>query len=552
MMKFIDFQEKLERLTDSMVTGKRILTTVFLLLTSSFLFLVSCSSEQTNLKSLSPNETLIYLETNDLGIALEALTENKTFKESSVKENDLSSVKGVQLAIAITGFETSEKQVTDQNSILNFKPRLVAIADTHLWSWQTRAFAEEVLGNFINETYGGEINLEIEEKDGGTMYEWTALDQRKAYAFVKDSKIIFSNDQAAIEKCLSVQRGESESLLKNENLKKAYDSNAANKLAFGFVSTDGIAQIASLVGVSTAIEATEEDGGRSFIARVLPQILRNTTKEIVWTASKTEGGIEDKFSAEFDQKYSSVFKETFVPGGNSSAILTEFLPTDLSTVTRYSLKNPLIAWRSLLLVTKETTDAVSGSLLHQFSKGMLASYGVSDSELFLSSVESEVLTAQFSLAGDQGVTIATVKDKESLKKSLVEIIDISSPSESKGDAEIWKSKDKVLFAAFVGNILILGDSEIVLKSLEAKRTGQSVAKNPLYARLKESTSTAVTLGQSRDSVEKLVNVLGEFKEGSAAVNSVYLTQTEFTAKGVERTTVSDFGFIGTIIEQFDE
>ncbi len=380
-MKFTNFRGNLKRISSTSTTWVRLLFTVFCLLSSTFL-LVSCSSEPTNLKALAPNETLIYLETHDLGVVLQSLTENNNFKEMAVRTKDFSSVKGVQLAIAITGFETSEKQVTDQNAILNFKPQFVAIADTHLWGWQTRTFAEEVLGNFVNETYGGEISLELEDKDGGTMYEWTALDQRKAYAFVKDSQIIFSNDQASIEKCLAVKRGEAESLLKNESLRRAYDANAANKLAFGYISTDGIAQIANLAGVSAAIEATEEDGGRSFIARVLPQILRNTTKEVVWTASKTDSGIEDEYSVELDQKYSSVFKETFTVGANNSNALMEFLPSDIFTATKYSLKNPLIAWRSLLLVTKETTDAASGSLLQQFSNGLLASYGVSDAESF--------------------------------------------------------------------------------------------------------------------------------------------------------------------------
>lgn len=67
-------------------------------------------------------------------------------------------------------------------------------------------------------------------------------------------------------------------------------------LAFGYVSADGIAQLSNLAGVSTALEATEDEDGRSFIARVLPQVLRGAVKEVFWTAVSTPAGIEDKYA----------------------------------------------------------------------------------------------------------------------------------------------------------------------------------------------------------------------------------------------------------------
>jgi phage portal protein BeeE len=83
---------------------------------------------------------------------------------------------------------------------------------------------------------------------------------------------------------LAIQKGEAESLAADESLSRVY---MANNLAFGYVSSEGVKQIAALTGVSVAVETTEETDGRSFIAEILPQILQNTTREIVWTASKT-------------------------------------------------------------------------------------------------------------------------------------------------------------------------------------------------------------------------------------------------------------------------
>ncbi len=516
------------------------------------IFLFACSSSPTDLRSFAPNETLIYLETKDLSITLESLTQNETFKNLAQNSKDFSPVKNVQVAVAVTGFETSEKQLTGENSALNFKPRFVAIADTHLWSWQTRSFAEEILGNFVNETYGGEVNLEVTGKDGGNWYEWTAQDGRKVFAFVEGSLVFFSNDQAAIEKSLAVKKGEGESLMKNENLRRTYDLNAENKLAFGYVSPEGIAQIANIAGVSTAIQSTETEDGRNFIVRVLPQILRNTTKEIVWTAIKNEKGIEDKFAVLLDPKFSTVFKETLVTSSQNQTNLAEFLPSDVFSVTKYDLKNPLIAWRSLLLVTKEATDAVSGNFLQQFSGSLLSSYGISDAETFLSSINSEIFTAQFDAEGEKSITIVSIKDAENLKKSLSEIIDFKVSAEKMENAEIWYSKDKQISAAFTGNTLILGDAESVLKCLQAKQSAQNITKSPIFGKFSEGKTTAITFGKSFDSAEKIVGILGILKEGNKGAETSFITQTDFNEKGIERKTVSDFGFIGTVLEQLEE
>ena len=123
-----------------------------------------------------------------------------------------------------------------------------------------------------------------------------------------------------------------------------------NTLAFGYVSSEGIAQISNVAGVSTAIETTENEEGRGFIAGVLSQILKNSVKEIFWTATKTEQGIEDKFVIALKPETASVLSQTLVTSSNTQAVSAEFVPTEVFSVTRYNLQNPLISWRSLLLV----------------------------------------------------------------------------------------------------------------------------------------------------------------------------------------------------------
>src|SRR6476469_8148710 len=68
--------------------------------------LTSCSSKLTDMFSLVPADTLVYLETNDLGAAIQPIIDSKPFNDVAKYKPDISAIKGVQLAVAITGFET--------------------------------------------------------------------------------------------------------------------------------------------------------------------------------------------------------------------------------------------------------------------------------------------------------------------------------------------------------------------------------------------------------------------------------------------------------------
>ncbi len=507
------------------------------------LFYISCNSKPTDLRTFVPSETLVYLETNDLRKTLDAMTESKAFQESAKSKPDFSALANMQIAIAVTGFETSENQVTTENSVLNFKPRFVAIADTHAWNWQTLSFTEKTLGEFVNDVYGGEVTLEIVQKNNGKSFVWTATDGRKVFAFVENSLIFFGNDESAIEKCLSIKRGEADSFAKNG---KSFEK-TENNLAFGYISGDGVSQMANIVGVSAAIDATEGDEERSFIAKVLPEILRKSTKEIVWTATKNERGIEDKFEFILENETAKVFKETLVISPQAQTNSTEYLPNEVFSVTKYNLQNPQIAWRSLLLVTAKQTDEMSGKIIVAFADSLLEPYGIADAEMFLSAVDSQVLTAQFDAEGENSVVIADVKNAEILKKSIGET-DFKKAAEKSFNANVWKSEDGEIIAAFVENKVILGDGESVLKCLQAKQNGQDFTKNPLFAKFNDSKSIAVTLG--KDSGEKIVEVLSEKKAENLQMTTNFLTETRINSQGIERKTVSPFGLIGTILEQF--
>ena len=522
--------------------GKNIsVLSVFICVNLWLILLASCSTKPTDPRTVIPADALVYLETNDLGAAMGAITDSEAFAKISSKKPDLSSLKGVKTAIAVTGFETNELEVTEENSVLNFRPHFVAAIETNAWGWQAERFADNQLGEFVNESYGGEVELVVTAKNDGKSFVWTAPDGRKAYALLQGSLLFFSNDESAIEKCLAVKRGEADSIAKSGR------TAGEGKMASGFISPDGVAQIANIAGISLAMKASEEGEVKSFVARVLPEVLRNSVKEVIWSSEITKDGILDKYDVTLDADITRAFDETLNTASAQPNGLEEFVPAQFVSATRYNLKDPRLAWRSILLSLKAKTDAVSGNLISGFSDSLFEPYAIENAEAFLGSAGGELITVKLDPEGEAAAVIARAKDIAELKKSVAKEINFAKPAEKNGDAEVWKSGDGDLAAAFVGNVVILGDAETVLKCLAAKQGGENLSKVDLK-QFESTNPAAFTIANEIDPAAAIAEVLGERKDENTALQERSYTSTSFDAKGMHRTTISDFGLVGAIIE----
>src|SRR5690349_19992454 len=111
---------------------------------------------------------------NDLMTTLQPVVDSKSFSKAAKRKPDLSALKGVQVAIAIIGFEGKEEKMSDQNSVAHIQPRFVVIADTHAWNFQAKRFAAENLGAFVADIYDDKPALDETQKEGGTYFKWSA------------------------------------------------------------------------------------------------------------------------------------------------------------------------------------------------------------------------------------------------------------------------------------------------------------------------------------------------------------------------------------------
>ena len=509
------------------------------------LFSISCGSKPTDPRTVIPADSLVYLETSDLGKVLDAITSNPKFQQLATTKPDTLALNGIRLSIAVTGFQTSEEAVSEENAVLNFKPHFVAVAETNAWNYQAMGFAENKLGEFINDIYGGEIELVTTDKNGGKYFTWTARDGRKAFALVRGSLILFGNDESSIEKCVAVQSGEAESIAKNAKV----SAFASDSLASGYVSKDGVGQIANIAGLSFASSASEEGEVKSFIARVLPAVVRNSVTEAAWTSRRQEKGqVEDNYTFSLSEDTARILGETIVPGPDADPDLNRFIPKEFVSTTRYNLKDAQIAWRSLLLTAQSKTDLVSGNLLTAFSSSLFEPYGVEDAEMFLSAVGSALQTVRFDADGEDVAAMVRIRDLEKVKRSLAKELNISKPAARFENAELWRSEDGELAAGIVEGRLVIGESGSVEKCLRARNNGENLVTIAANGRILASNAAVLTTGDDTDNNAVLIKILSERKDSTPLVQT-YVIETRFNQKGIERKTVSDFGLIGRIIER---
>lgn len=499
---------------------------------------ISCGSKPSDPRTVVPGDALVYLESNDLARTLSAIVDNPKFEAAAKFKPNLSALDGVKIAIAVTGFETSEQAIGEQNAVLKFQPRFVAVVETRAWGWQTTSFIENQLGEFVNDVYGGEVEMEMTPRNDGKYFVWKAQDGRKAFALQQDSLVFFGNDESAIERCQAVKRGEADSIARNPKLTND------ERLAFGYISTEGVGQIANIIGVSLAMDASEEEEVKSFVAGVLPEILRNSVKDVMWFATLSENGIEDKVLVTLDDESASVFEETLAPAPAGESQLVNLVPASTAISTRYLLRDPQIAWRSVVLTARKKTDETSGGLIAAFSGSFFEPYGIEDPELFLSSVSGQLLTVKLTPDNEDAAVLATIRDRTKIRGSIAKEISLSRPAEKQFGADVWRSDDGELAAAFIDDRIIIGDGETVLKCLEANQSGGNAELARQFA---TSNAVGMTVVNETDSFGKLIDVLAERK--NVQLGSQYTTETRFNQNGIERRTISDFGLIGSIIER---
>ncbi len=533
---------------------KRVFAAVCLLILAAVLN--SCSADKTDLRTLVSADSIAYFETNDLGKVFSIIVQNEAIGRNTSESFDGSQLNGIRAAVAVSDLDTSESRLSEESSVLSLKPVFVVVAETNVWNWQLTPLVENGLNSFVREAYGDGIKLDREIRNKTDWYVWSAAEGKKAYAVIAGTQIFFSNDEELIAKSLAAKRGEIGALSTNEEFNAAL-SQIKKSLAFGYVSKIGTRRLADVVGVSAAMNRAKEASSRGAISRIISQLMTNAVEGIEWSADGIEKGIQDRVLIKTSSDLAAVAKETIKPASDTDGKIFELIPPDFKTLTRYNLQNPRVAFRSAVLATAKNISTSDGKLIAAFSNSLLEPYGVSKAEEFLNGIEPEIVTAQLDERGERTFAIVKVRNLKEIGKSV--LVDFVKTPEEVGDARWWKTESPDVSAALIENHLILG-SERAIDSVLASITKRKVSpipaekdltKSRLFGLVRNSKSPAATFQRQTEITGAVSRVLG-YSEAKPEAKTYGITKTRFTSEGIERTYISDFGFLGSAIAYFDE
>lgn len=534
-----------------------------------------------------PQDSLIYLEFDSLPDILRGVTSTNAWHTlapaagvsdntarlgwltSFAKWTGIGSAESVifaraQVAVAVLGVDAKE----DGEGALQISPRLVIVAETNTSESRVEQALVKFVSDFARRNYG-DAKFERSQHDGAKFFVWTApKGDKKIVAAVADSVAYLGNDDAAVQACLAVRRGERASLANDPDLALMQKrARADDALGFGYVPQAGAPKLAQLGVLALVGRAASDAKAQSALAVVVPQLAGRLLGGATWSARVENGSVEDDYFFAMSSDVTRRLAIALETPPASSFESANFLPDDARQVSRYSLAEPEESWRGVSAVVSSQLDPAFAPLAGLFLENSLKPLGIDSPREFLRAAGTEIVTARAGDEGDELLLVAQVRDETALRAFVAKRLGARARVERVGEATMTVSGDPELGAAsLVDRHLILGSEEGVRRSLQARAAGRTLGasesfKKPLGAFTTNATPLALTFTDERDSASKFITLVARRNPAKSAapdaatlaraVSSLPYTMsaTRLATDGFERKTVSPFGQFANIALQ---
>lgn len=523
----------------------------------------------------APADALVYLEFNNLSEVANAIqhtdvwqaaapiTGSKANKSSQVMTRaaraGIGPVEAVlfaraQVALVVVGINTAE-----ENDTLKVRPEIALIAETHTSSWRTKPAAVEAVRKLANLAYG---NSACAERGGDADYIECSVAgaERKLIGALDGTLVVIGNTDNAIKSVLEVRRGNRPSMRTDPELMKVRASVVTEKsLGFGYISPANSAKLFAWVAPLLMGQAPGDLQLEQLLAVSAGKILRG----VAWSATATEGKIEDRFLFALEPAVVSRLQPAFETAKGDEKFW-EVVPEGFQSLTIYRNKTPAAAWSSLDAAVALKLDALPAVLFGSILRSTLSVYGITNPKEALATLSPPLLTLKPSESAEGSILVARVIDEERLRRSLAEETFKDGRGEILG-IQSNPSSEKGFAAVFSDGYVLLGKTENIKPALNALRAGgASVAGNrkDLQESANKSSATIVTYtnDQARlsDFIQALLTLQGRQLSDSekSELQNIFRrsgfssTETRLNANGIERTTRSAFGQFGTFVSLF--
>ena len=545
------------------------------------------SPQKVDMSGYVPADSLVYLEANSLPDIAGGIISTDAWKALAPPagiRSDIGKVGWLSRLAAWTGIGSADAVVfsraqiavtvmgldaADAGDTLRVKPRYALVVVTHTSEARTRAAVEKRVGDFARRVYG-EPRVETREVEGIRFTTWSAPgSERHIVAAVETSLAVIGNDEAAVQACLAVRRGERPSLsgnLQMEEMRRRVDSGGA--LAFGYVSPVGTARLLEVAATAYAGQISPDPRAQSAAASMLPQMARKILGGLGWSARIAGGNVEDRYFLSLQDGVAARLNDALASPAQPTFGVSELLPGETYSMSLYNYRDPELAWRGLNAAISSQLDVTSAFIFSRLLEASLKPYGIEEPDRFLRSIGSEIVTARLDDTGSSTVTIVEVRDEKALREFVARKLGPNPRTERAGDAELLVSTDEERGAAsFVAGHLLMGSQAHVRACLDARTPGPNLASSDAFqraVRLVSADSPASVVTYTDDSqpartfISAIIAQRGARERPADDSNfeaalwrlRYAASETRLVEGGFEKRTRSSFGQFGTLATQF--
>jgi len=279
---------------------------------------------------------------------------------------------------------------------------------------------------------------------------------------------------------------------------------------------------------------------------------------VAWTASSSQGGIEDRFLFSLEPGVVSRLEPAFETAERDENFW-KLVPESFQSLTIYRSKAPATAWSSLDSAVAFKLDALPAVLFGSLLRSSLSVYGISNPKEVLPVLSPPLLTLKPSEGAEGSILVARVSDEARLRQSLTQEIFKGNGGEILEGLESNPNPQKEFAAVFADGYVLLGKSENMRSGLLALRKSRAEERRDLKQSAQESSAPIVTFSNDEARVSNFITTLLKLQgqqlspdeieglQNTVRRSSFSSTETRLNAYGIERTTRSAFGQFGTFV-----
>ena len=488
-------------------------------------FLVMRRPQRVNMDRYVPADALVFVEVNSLADLFDGLTGTRAWRQlapllgisSQLRElgavTDLIGRSGIgpdeavvtaraQYAIAITGVE-SETGETEEGPFLHLKPDFALIIETHTKPETAARIVRDRASMIAQRLYGESAEEHSDQHQGSQLRVFDGPGVRHQLIISSlGSVILIANQVDAMKLCLDTIAGRAAGLADDTTLNHLRPEVGIDPPIFAYVTANGIEKLVQLWPLLIAGRAEPE--GISVFADLIEHLSKQASAGLIYSSQFEADGVTDRYLTALRPEVAEALIQPLKPSSAATFESLAMIPRDVESLTLLNMNNPGELPERVLKQLSPTVDIVAGVALREFVINFRKQYGLEPSDSLGDAIGNEIAVVNFRDEQPRAMFFRvneTSRIGPIVNKYLTRKAASVRNEEHEGTQILVSSDDDRRAAAFVGDFLVLGTRDQIIKIVETNSKGDGSDKDERLKRILSSRPTNTSIISYRPRVE---------------------------------------------------